>query len=339
MKNCDYSADDIRSWIDDDSPIPSEDLFETARQVRKQYCGDIVYLRGLIEISNHCSCNCLYCGLRRSNENLSRYIMSRKEITDAAKLVAECGIKTVVMQSGESPEISAELIEDAIVEIKAMGDVAVTLSLGERNYSDYDRWIKAGADRYLLKHETANEILYRKLHPGASLDERLEHLRYLKSAGYQTGTGNIIGIPGQTTDDIVNDILLCEELDADMISISPFMPSGNTPFAKVQPADADLTLRVIAAARIYLRSVHMPATTALGTMMPKGREAGLHAGANVIMPSFTPVKYKADYLIYDNKICLNEEAKNCITCLDLSLSAHGYTLSGERGDSPKLMVH
>ncbi|MCC6550993.1 MAG: [FeFe] hydrogenase H-cluster radical SAM maturase HydE [Ignavibacteriaceae bacterium] len=338
MKNEDYSADDIRSWIDDDSSVPSADLFETARQVRKQHCGDVVYLRGLIEISNQCSCNCLYCGLRHSNENLSRYIMSREEITDAAKLVAEYGIKTVVMQSGESPLISAELIEDSICAIKELGDIAVTLSLGERNFADYDLWLKAGADRYLLKHETANKILYRKLHPGASLDERLDHLHYLKSAGYQTGTGNIIGVPGQTTDDIVNDILLCEALEADMISISPFMPSGNTPFSKVQPADADLTLRVIAAARIYLRDVHMPATTALATLLPDGREAGLKAGANVIMPSFTPLQYKTEYLIYDNKICLNEEARRCLTSLDLTLGSLGYHVSGERGDSPKLAI-
>lgn len=263
--------------------------------------------------------------------------MTAQEIADAARLVSECGIKTVVLQSGESPLISAGLIEDAIHAIKELGDIAVTLSLGERDFADYDRWLKAGADRYLLKHETANPYLYRKLHPGALLDERLEHLRYLKSTGYQIGTGNIIGIPGQTTDDIVNDILLCEELDADMISISPFMPSGNTPFAKVQPTEPDVTLRVIAAARIYLRNVHMPATTALGTMMPKGREAGLNAGANVIMPSFTPVKYKVDYLIYDNKICLSEEAKSCITCLEIGLSAMGYRVSGERGDSPKLV--
>ncbi|GMU85371.1 MAG: [FeFe] hydrogenase H-cluster radical SAM maturase HydE [Ignavibacteriales bacterium] len=338
MKNQDYSPDDIRNWIDDDSPIPSEDLFETARQVRKQYCGDVVYLRGLIEISNHCSCHCLYCGLRHSNEHLSRYIMSPQEISDAARLVAECGIRTVVMQSGESPMISAELIEDSVFAIKEMGDIAVTLSLGERSFSDYDRWFKAGADRYLLKHETANEILYKKLHPGASLQERLEHLRYLKSAGYQTGTGNIIGIPGQKTDDLIDDILLCEELDADMISISPFMPSGNTPFAKVQPADADLTLRVIAAARIYLRTVHMPSTTALATLLPDGREAGLRAGANVIMPSFTPLQYKTEYLIYDNKICLNEEARRCLTSLNLTLGTLGYSVSGERGDSPKLIV-
>ncbi|QOJ28877.1 MAG: [FeFe] hydrogenase H-cluster radical SAM maturase HydE [Ignavibacteriales bacterium] len=338
MKSSDYSSDDLRSWVDEDSPIPSEDLFETARNVRKQYCGDKIYLRGLIEISNHCSCSCLYCGLRKSNDHLTRYIMSPREIADAARLVAECGIKTVVMQSGESLLISAELIEDSILAIKELGDIAVTLSLGEREFTDYDRWLKAGADRYLLKHETANSHLYRKLHPGAFLEDRIEHLRYLKSSGFQTGTGNIIGIPGQSSDDIVDDILLCEELEADMISISPFMPSGNTPFAKVQPADADLTLRVIAAARIYLRDVHMPATTALGTLMPKGREAGLHAGANVVMPSFTPLKYKTEYLIYDNKICLNEEAKSCITCLDLTLAAAGYHISGERGDSPKLAL-
>ncbi len=330
------TRDQLLYYLASEDEKDNESLFSLARSVRDFYCSEYIFLRGLIEVSNICIRSCTYCGLRWENKSLSRYLMSPKEVCDAVQLVVESGIKTVVLQSGENPYIPAEEIEEVIKSVKASGDIAVTLSLGEREFEEYDLWKKAGADRYLLKHETANPNLYRKLHHGEELEERLEHLRYLKSTGYQIGTGNIIGLPGQKAEDIIEDIMLAEELDADMVSVSPFIPSKDTPFSKVPAADLGLTLRTIALTRIYLKNVHMPATTALGTLTEGGREMGLDAGANVIMPSFTPHGYKEHYSIYDNKICINEHPSHCINCISLRMASQGYKLSRERGDSRKI---
>lgn len=333
----DYKPDgsELLSWLSLQDETETAELFRKAREVRDKFCGNDIFLRGLIEVSNICVRSCMYCGLRWENKKLERYIMSPNEVQEAVDLVIKSGLKTVVMQSGENPYIPAEEIYNTIIAIKESGDIAVTLSLGERDFWEYDLWKEAGADRYLLKHETANPVLYKKIHQGENLENRLDHLRYLKKAGYQIGTGNIVGLPGQKPEDILEDIYLAEELQADMVSVSPFIPSKETPFANVPLADLGLTLRTIAATRIYLKDVHMPATTALGTLTEGGREMGLDAGANVIMPSFTPHGYKANYSIYDNKICINEHPAHCINCITLRMAAQGYRASSERGDSPK----
>ncbi len=285
--------------LKDDKDI--SELFRKADSVRKEFCGDEVHLRGIIEFSNYCEADCVYCGLRKGNKQLDRYRMSVEEIIETAKHIHSAGIKTVVLQSGEDFSYSKEDITRTIKSIKDNCDVAITLSLGERSFEEYDEWKSAGADRYLLKHETANEKLYSALHSHQKLEERLAHLRYLKSIGFQAGSGNIIGLPGQTIEDIADDILLCKELDCDMCSFSPFIPSPETPMKNIPPADLNLTLKTMAVARIVLKNVHIPATTALSTLTPEGRRLGLTVGANVIMPNFTPDEYKDKYRIYANK--------------------------------------
>ncbi|AFH48237.1 Hydrogenase maturation protein HydE [Ignavibacterium album JCM 16511] len=277
------------------------ELIRKADSVRKEYCGDEVHLRGIIEFSNYCEQDCLYCGLRKSNHQLERYRISPDEIIETARKISSAGIKTVVLQSGEDFYYKKEVVTNIIRNIKAACDVAITLSLGERNFDEYYEWKSAGADRYLLKHETANEKLYSALHSHQKLEERLTHLKYLKSIGFQAGSGNIIGLPGQTIEDIADDILLCKEFDCDMCSFSPFIPSPETPMKSIPPADLKLTLKTMAVARIVLKNVHIPATTALSTLSPEGRKLGLTVGANVIMPNFTPDEYKDKYRIYANK--------------------------------------
>ena len=285
--------------LSDDEDIKA--LFNRADEIRKQFCGDDIHLRGIIEFSNYCEQDCVYCGLRKSNNTLERYRISIDEIIYTAIKINSAGIKTVVLQSGEDFHYTKDDITKIIRAIKESCDVAITLSLGERSFDEYDEWKIAGADRYLLKHETANPKLYSALHSKQKLEERITHLRYLKSIGFQAGSGNIIGLPKQTIEDIVDDILLCKELDCDMCSFSPFIPSPETPFKDVPAADLTLTLKTMAAARIVLKNVHIPATTALSTLTPEGRKLGLQVGANVIMPNFTPDEYKDKYRIYANK--------------------------------------
>jgi biotin synthase len=280
-------------------------LYNRSDEVRKEFCGDDVHLRGIVEFSNYCEQDCLYCGLRNSNDNLDRYRISEVEILDTAKKISTAGIKTIVLQSGEDHFYTKEAITNLILSIKQNSDVAITLSLGERGRDEYDEWKRAGADRYLLKHETANERLYSAIHQKQSLQERLAHLKYLKQVGFQAGSGNLIGLPNQTLDDIADDIILCKEYDCDMCSFSPFIPSPDTPFNKVSQADLDLTLKTMAVARIVLKNVHIPATTALSTLTGEGRKLGLTVGANVIMPNFTPDEYKDKYKIYANKKTYN----------------------------------
>jgi len=310
-------------------------LFRKADSVRKEFCGNEVHLRGIIEFSNFCEQDCIYCGLRKSNYQLERYRISVDEIIDTAKKIFSAGIKTVVLQSGEDSHYTKDDITLIIKSIKDSCDVAITLSLGERSFDEYYEWKSAGADRYLLKHETANEKIYSALHSKQKLSERLAHLKYLKSIGYQAGSGNIIGLPGQTIEDIADDIILCKTFDCDMCSFSPFIPSPETPLKNFPPADLNLTLKTMAVARIVLKNVHIPATTALSTLTPEGRKLGLTVGANVIMPNFTPDQYKDKYKIYANKKTYDpieyvEELKSIIHSM-------GREISEDKGHSLKLV--
>ena len=293
--------DDIISLLQVDERDDVTQLYQKADEVRKQYCGDEVHLRGIIEFSNNCIQNCLYCGLRKDNSALKRYRMTFDEIIKTAKIIFNAGIKTIVLQSGEDFEYSGEKIRDIISAVKNEANAAVTLSLGERPFEDYKTWKEAGADRYLLKHETANPKLYQTYHLGQKLQDRIDHLLFLKSLGYQIGSGNIIGLPQQSNKDIADDLILCRDLDLDMASFSPFIPSPDSPYRNQKPADVNFTLKVMAIARIVLKNVHMPTTTALATLDEYGREKGLRVGANVIMPNFTPSPYREHYLIYKNK--------------------------------------
>lgn len=278
-------------------------LFQNANRIRKLYCGDAVHIRGIIEFSNYCCRNCLYCGLRRDNSRLNRYRMPVTDIISLAKSISSLGIKTVVLQSGDDFYYTRSMLCKIIEQIKAQTDMSVTLSLGERPLNDYRAYRLAGADRYLLKHETANEKFYATLHPGQSLRERLRILEYLRRIGYQIGAGNIVGLPGQRLEDLCMDILFLKKLDPDMISIGLFIPQKDTPLAGNGIGDVDLTLRVLAAVRIVSKNSHMPVTTALVTADTEaGMLKGLRAGANVIMPDFTPSPYREAYSIYDNKV-------------------------------------
>ena len=328
--------EDIVFLLSLQNPLEVKLLYKKADEIRKEYCGAEVHLRGIIEFSNNCEQDCPYCGLRVSNLSLDRYRMNSDEIFATAEHIYNAGVKTIVLQSGEDIEYNRSLITELIKSIKNKLDVAITLSLGERDFGDYNGWKKAGADRYLLKHETANPNLYEKLHQKQPLEERVQHLRYLKSIGFQTGSGNMIGLPGQSFEDIADDILLCKELDCDMVSISPFISSPDTPFKNVPNANIDLTLKAMAVSRIVLKDVHIPATTALGTLDAFGREKGLQIGANVIMPNYTPNPYRQNYKIYPDKKCIGDDPLACGSCLTLMIESLGRKVGTSKGHSLKV---
>ncbi len=310
--------------------IFEQDLLQMADRTRKKFCKDEVHLRGIIEFSNYCSRDCLYCGLRRDNKNITRYRMKPGEIVGLAVKIAAQGVNTIVLQSGDDFYYTQKSLCKIISQIKQKTGAAVTLSIGERPLDDYQAFKDSGADRYLLKHETLNPALYRILHPGQNLKQRLKILEYLKKIGFQVGSGNIVGLPNQSIKDLMRDVLLLKELDVDMAGIGPFIPQKDTPLADQPPGDLDLTLKVLAMARILTKNAHLPATTALASL---DRESGylraLKSGANVIMPDFTPASYQINYRIYDNKIDLSlKKAKQII-------SKAGRTISRGRGDSLK----
>lgn len=293
---------------------PRDALFARADAVRRKTKGDHVFIRGLIEFSNHCVRDCNYCGLRRSNAAAQRYRLTTGEILDAASAAVTAGADTIVLQSGDDLACEAEAIATLVRAIKHDLGVAVTLSCGERPVRDYALWRAAGADRYLMKHETADAGLYAALHPGRTLAQRLEALRALHTLGYEIGSGFIIGVPGQKHGALVDDILLVRELGVEMCGAGPFIPQADTPCGDAPHGSAELTLRVLATLRIVLPHANLPATTALATLDPvAGQRDGLLAGANVLMPGFTPAERRAQYRIYDNKHRVGmEEARAAI---------------------------
>jgi biotin synthase len=276
-------------------------LFPAADAVRRRGVGDAVFLRGIIEFSNHCAQDCLYCGLRRSNARIDRYRMTDPEILGAARRIRREGIGTVVLQSGEDGGFTQKRLCSLIETIKADTGLAVTLSLGERTREDYRVFREAGADRYLLKFETTDADLYAVLRPGRRLADRLRALRALGELGYEVGTGNMVGLPGQSRDSLADDLLLLKSLDADMVGIGPFLPHPQTPLAASPPGPLFLTLKAVALARLVTKAAHIPATTALGTLDPRGRLLALAGGADVVMPDFTPPAYRRHYEIYPGR--------------------------------------
>jgi biotin synthase len=313
-------------------------LYSRADEIRAQYCGDEVHLRGIIELSNFCEQNCVYCGLRKDNQELPRFRMTPEEVIETARIITNLGIFTIVLQSGEDSHFDSDIISYIIYQIRQKSNAAITLSLGERSFDEYRAWKIAGADRYLLKHETANHKHYEAYHFKDKLSERLEHLRFLKSIGYQIGSGNLIGLPMQTIEDLADDILLCKSLDLDMAAFGPFIPSPLTPYQHQKTGEAELTLKVTAVARIVLKTVHIPATTALDTIDPIGRERGLTAGANVVMPDLTPFPYREQYQIYPGKRGSTDDPLESTARLQKRIEALGRKISYKRGDSLKLEV-
>lgn len=318
-----------------EDPSATERLKEEADRLRRQYYGDKVYTRGLIEFTNYCKNDCYYCGIRRGNANAKRYRLTREEILGCCENGYGLGFRTFVLQGGEDPYFTDERLEDIVRSIKARyPDCAVTLSVGERSFASYARLREAGADRYLLRHETASEEHYGKLHPPQMrLAERKACLYHLKELGYQVGAGFMVGSPGQTEQDIAEDLLFLKELEPQMVGIGPFIPHHDTPFAGEKAGSVELTLFLLSVIRIMLPKVLLPATTALGTLDLKGREKGLKAGANVVMPNLSPVEDRKKYELYDHKICTGEEAAECRACLARRVEAAGYRIVEERGDA------
>lgn len=309
-----------------------EFLFSLADRIREKYVGQDIHLRGVIEFSNYCRNNCKYCGLRKDNMSLQRYRMEIQEIIECARYAESIGFKTIVLQSGEDMYYTSDKICKIIKEIKKASDVAITLCIGERNYDEYKEFKKAGADRYLLKHETVNKKLFEDLRPNTKYEDRIKCLYNLKELGYQVGSGNIIGLPNQTIKDLADDILLLKELNVDMAGIGPFIPHPNTPLAECKAGTLSITLKFLAVARIVLKDAHLPATTAVGTVDPQGRQKALRCGANVIMPNVTPAKYRVHYQIYPNRICIYEDAGKCRSCVEGIVKALGREIGKDYGD-------
>lgn len=332
------TREEFHELIEGRTPESAEHLFSLARNRAKEVFGNKVYLRGIIEFSNYCRCDCRYCGIRRSDEHAERYRMSPEEIISCAALGHEVGFRTFVLQSGEDLWYTDEILCDIIRELKKrFPDSAVTLSIGEKSRTSFEKYYEAGADRYLLRHETASPSLYRKLHPEPqTLLNRVRCLWDLKDIGYQVGAGMMIDAPGQTTDDLVNDLFFLKELEPDMIGIGPFLPHKETPFRDEPEGRTELTLFMLGVLRLMFPEVLLPATTALGTADPRGREKGILAGANVVMPNLSPVENRKKYLLYDNKICLNDDALMCAGCMSGRIHGLGYEVEIGRGDAPRL---
>ncbi|MCX5643284.1 MAG: [FeFe] hydrogenase H-cluster radical SAM maturase HydE [Phycisphaerae bacterium] len=311
-------------------------LFDFANEVRRWFVGDGVLLRRIVEFSNVCRNTCQYCGLNRGNDRLQRYRLTKEEILAAVGNIRAAGIKTVVLQSGEEDDLDADWLREIVEEIKSSRDAAVTLCVGERRREEYRLWKEAGADRYLLKIETSDPGLYGQLHAGMSFENRRRCLRDLAELGYQTGSGDLVGLKGQTLRHLAGDVQFFKQGNFDMISISPFIPHPQTPLAEEPAGDLLMTLKMTALARIVSRDAHIPATTALGSLHGRDeRPKVLAAGANVIMPNFTPASYRRHYEIYPNKRCVNEDARACPACLEQMVGAMGRWVDYARGDSLK----
>ena len=329
------SDEDYRRLLLASDPEAAEYLYQAARAVRESYYGKKVYMRGLIEFTNYCRNNCYYCGIRRDNPHAERYRLEESEICACAEEGYALGFRTFVLQGGEDGYYTKEMIGQIVAALKERHpDCAVTLSFGEWDYAAYQHWRACGADRYLLRHETADEAHYRRLHPQEmSLAHRKNCLRQLRELGYQVGAGFMVGSPGQTADHLIKDLHYLQQLQPHMVGIGPFIPQKDTPFAKEPGGTLEMTLKLLAILRLLLPKALLPATTALGTIHPKGRELGILAGANVVMPNLSPVGVRKKYLLYDHKICTGEESAQCVACLRQRIASIGYELREDRGDS------
>ena len=323
--------------IDEINDDDLEYLFSLARKRREEYYGKDVYIRGLIEFTNYCKNDCLYCGIRRSNRNANRYRLSEEQILECAEEGYRLGFRTFVLQGGEDPYFTDERIVRIVSELKKRyPECAVTLSIGEKTYDSYKKYFDAGADRFLLRHETANEEHYSRLHPDELTSENRKRCLYdLKKIGYQVGTGFMVGSPYQTSENLAEDLLFIKELEPDMVGIGPFITHKDTPFKDKKSGTVRQTLIMIALLRLIKPNLLLPATTALGTLDPRGREKGILAGANVTMPNLSPVENRKDYSLYDNKICTGDESAQCITCMTNRVRTTGYEVVISRGDVNK----
>lgn len=317
------------------TPELAEYLFLLAREEQRRYYGRDIYVRGLIEFTNYCKNDCFYCGIRKSSRNALRYRLSKEDILSCCRTGYRLGFRTFVLQGGEDAYYTDEKLVHILKCIKKQyPDCAVTLSVGERSYDSYRRLFDAGADRYLLRHETSNASHYSMLHPPSLTSlARQQCLWNLKEIGYQVGTGFMVGSPYQTAEHLAEDMLFIKKLNPHMVGIGPFIVHHDTPFADKTSGTLELTLFMLGLLRLMLPKVLLPATTALGTIDPNGRELGILAGANVVMPNLSPVNVRKDYSLYDNKICTGDEAAECRDCLERRMESIGYRIITARGDS------
>lgn len=321
--------------------IGSREVYESqaaalAKRIREEHFGNQIYVRGLIEFTNYCKNDCYYCGIRRSNPNAERYRLTMEQILECTHTGYELGFRTFVLQGGEDGYYTDERLEEIIKAIKEKHpDCALTLSLGERSRKSYELFYQAGADRYLLRHETADAGHYQRLHPEEmSYEHRMNCLKELKAIGYQVGCGFMVGSPGQTEETLAEDMLFIQEFQPHMVGIGPFVPHHETPFGKEPGGSVEDTLYLLSLIRILEPTVLLPATTALGTIDPRGREKGILAGANVVMPNLSPTNVRKKYELYDNKICTGDEAAECRSCLSNRMKTIGCELVTHRGDAP-----
>ena len=330
----DLSDEELIRLLECEDDETNEYLHQKAREVREKIYGKDVYIRGLVEFTNYCRNNCYYCGIRSGNKCAERYRLSEEEIIKATDAGYELGFRTFVLQGGEDMYFTDDKMCEIISTIKKNHpDCAVTLSIGEREYDSYKKMFDAGADRYLLRHETANKDHYNMIHPEEmSYEHRMQCLKNLKEIGYQVGCGMMIGSPYQEIRHIVNDIRFIQSFKPEMVGIGPFIPHHDTDYKDKPAGSAELTLRVLSIVRLVLPEVLLPSTTALGTIDPLGREKGILAGANVVMPNLSPTGVRDKYLLYDNKICTGDEAAECIRCMSLRVSKVGYQVVTSRGD-------
>lgn len=325
---------ELLTLITADDPDTDCYLAQRASAVRQQVYGKQVFIRGLIEFTNYCKNNCHYCGIRRGNSNCQRYRLGLEDILACCDVGYGLGFRTFVLQGGEDPYFTRERITELVKAIKtAHPDCALTLSVGEKDRDTYQAWFDAGADRYLLRHETANRELYRYLHPKElSLENRMRCLQDLKEIGYQTGCGFMVGSPGQTPEMILEDLRFIQQFQPQMVGIGPFIPHQDTAYKNERPGSAALTLRLLAILRLMLPQLLLPATTALGTVMGDGRQQGMRYGCNVVMPNLSPADVRKKYALYDNKISVGEEAAESVALLKDSMAAIGYNVVTDRGD-------
>lgn len=326
--------DDMAALIASHCPELQEYARKKARKIGDAWYGKKIYIRGLIEFSNYCKNDCYYCGIRRSNTHAVRYRLSEEDILICCREGWNLGFRTFVLQGGEDPYYNDDRVVQLVQRIrKEYPECAITLSLGEREKESYERFREAGADRYLLRHETAVESHYRQLHPAElSLEHRKQCLWNLKELGFQTGCGFMVGSPGQTPEHLAEDFLFIRELQPEMVGIGPFIPHQDTPFAKETQGSLELTLYLLSLLRIQQPDLLLPATTALATIHPGGRELGIQAGANVVMPNLSPVGVREKYSLYDGKICTGEESAECRDCLQKRVESIGYQIDVSRGD-------
>lgn len=312
-------------------------LTEKAVKIRKKIYSNHIFIRGLIEISNFCKNDCYYCGIRRSNKKCDRYRLNKEEILSCCEIGYPLGFRTFVLQGGEDPYYTDEVLCEIVSEIKnKFPDCAVTLSLGERSKDSYQKLFEAGADRYLLRHETINQEHYSKLHPeNMKLQNRIECLENLKEIGFQTGCGIMVGSPYQTINNIAEDLVFISRFKPEMVGVGPFIPHKDTPFSNKEAGNVQLTCKLLSIIRIMLPSVLLPATTALGSLKNNGREKGILCGANVVMPNLSPVNVRGKYMLYNNKLSSGAEAGESLNLLKASMSKIGYKIVTDRGDFKK----